>query len=285
METTIADSYGTKEGSTVTECKPKTIVLIRHAQSTENVKVIRACECLTRLGNLLPPTCDQFTSTLSLLSLTIDSAVSVVGKSQIADMHAILEREKFWSQHNFDLVLCSPLTRARETCAGMLPGLGDDKNVMILDDLEEATPFEHVFSATLIERIERFKVWLGGRKEQNIAIFGHSQYFKKMLGLSTLMRNCDVWQCSFTSRTENLNTDNTCQPVITYNWSDLGLLHRTELSEKHPYDKMINGDGDEVFNELHEDKPFASTPKVWYKTNERTLIVVLILFYKHTLLF
>lgn len=145
--------------------------------------------------------------------------------------------------------------------------------VTILDDLEEATPFEHVFGATLLERIERFKIWLAARDEENILVVGHSQYFKKMLGLTTLMRNCDVWRCDFTSE-PILNNEATCglsAPTATYEWTNLNLLHRTELSDIHPYDKMMNEKneneknkkneneniqiGDDVYNDLHPDEP------------------------------
>ena len=66
--------------------------------------------------------------------------------------------------------------------------------VTILPDLEEATPYEHVFSRTLLQRIERFKHWLAHCDEETIVVVGHSQYFKKMLGRASLMRNCDVWK-------------------------------------------------------------------------------------------
>lgn len=253
-----------KTESTKTKKKQKNLVLIRHAQSTENVKVIRFFEGLARIRNFQLPTCDQLRGALSLLSLTIDSAVSQQGKRQILDMHMILRDDKFWSRQSFDLIVCSPLIRARETCKGVLPTDSRETDFMILDDLEEATPYEHVFGATLLTRIERFKVWLDSREEENILVVGHSQYFKKMLGSTTLMRNCDVWQCNFTSDVKFLNSSS--NPTSTYEWSDINLLHRTELSDIHPYDKMINSNrggstpvdqraGEDVFNDLHPEEP------------------------------
>ena len=173
----------------------KTLILIRHAQSEENVKVIDLIEGLQRLRHFQSPGWQCLRSTCSLLQLTIDSLLSPLGEQQIADMHRILKENNFWQHLKPDLIVCSPLIRAMETCEGMLPvdrtGLAD---VTILPDLEEATPYEHVFSHTLLQRIERFKHWLALRDEQTIVVVGHSQYFKKMLDRASLMRNCDVWQ-------------------------------------------------------------------------------------------
>ena len=131
------------------------------------------------------------------------------------------------------------------------------------------SPLFAFYSATLLERIERFKIWLAARDEENILIVGHSQYFKKMLGLSSLMRNCDVWQCDFTSEAI-VNSESTCgltAPTAIYEWSNLNLLHRTELSDMHPYDKMMGQNkekeekereekiGEDVYNDLHPEEP------------------------------
>jgi phosphohistidine phosphatase SixA len=164
----------------------------------ENVKVMDLCDGLERIKKFQFPTCQQIWSTLSLLSLTVDSAVSPRGLDQINDMHLILEKEKFWDR-KIDQVLCSPLTRAMKTCEGVLPKDRKSIEVKIIDDLEEATIYEHVFSATLLQRIERFKAWLSDCDDGTIVIVGHSQYFKKMLGKKSLMRNCDVWELDMES--------------------------------------------------------------------------------------
>jgi broad specificity phosphatase PhoE len=240
--------------------KGKTVVLIRHSQSNENVKVVRMFEGLNRLRNLKPPTLQQIGSTLSIASLTVDSLVSPLGRRQILDMHMILRDQKFWERQKFDLILCSPLIRAQETCEGLLPEKREGIVVMTRADLEEATPFEHVFSGGLVTRIEHFKRWLATRKEEKILIIGHSQYFKRMLGQTSLMRNCDVWQCNFAT---DSGIDGTAK--MAFEWTDLTLLHRTELSEIHPYDgaklknskkgKSVETMGEDVDDDLNGDDP------------------------------
>jgi phosphohistidine phosphatase SixA len=239
----------------------KSIVFIRHAQSEENVKAIRFFDGLSRLRNFQAPSMQQISSTLSLASLTVNAPLSQLGKRQILDMHMILKDKEFWVQQKFDLIVCSPLTRAKETCEGLLPRERDGVNTMIIDDLEEATPYEHVFSGTLLKRINSFKHWLANREEKRILVVGHSQYFKKLLGQSSLMRNCDVWQCDFDFDRGNGTTDK-----LTFEWTNLNLLHRTELSDAHPYDKLVNPkslnqeitktkERDEVHNDLNDDEP------------------------------
>ena len=218
--------------------KRKTLILVRHAQSVENVKVIDLCDGIERMKNWQLPTWRQIKSTFSLLSLTRDSLVSELGKRQISDMHDILADEKFWKR-KVDRIICSPLTRAIDTCNGILPLEKEGLKVEILDDLEEATIYEHIFSRTLLERIDRFKRWLANTEEEVIVIVGHSQYFKKMLQLKTLMRNCDVWQCEFSSGYDGL-TAISSSSERKYEWTNLNLLHRTPLADVHPYDKLTN---------------------------------------------
>jgi broad specificity phosphatase PhoE len=223
--------------------KNKTIILIRHAQSEENVKVIELVDGLDRIRRFKCPTCRNISSTLSLLTLTLDSAVSRLGARQIKDMHMILRDDRFWNRYKVDAVVCSPLTRAKETCEGVLPPANEREGLnlhaKILDDLEEANVYEHVFAATLIERIERFKRWLHDSEEETILVVGHCQYFKKMLGQKTLMRNCDVWQVTLECGWDGEGQGNDAR---TYKWGDMTLLYRTELADTHPLDKLLRNE-------------------------------------------
>ena len=239
--------------------KRKTLILIRHAQSVENVKVTHLCDGLQRIRKFQFPTWQQIVSTLSLLSLTVDSKVSELGKRQICDMKDILRDENFWKL-KIELIVCSPLSRAQDTCNGILPSDNSGVKVVTLDDLEEATIYEHIFSSTLMKRIENFKRWLAETDEETIVIVGHSQYFKKMLQLKTLMRNCDVWQCDFSSGFGG-NTSVTSSSVRNYQWTNLHLLHRTTLADEHPYDKLTkaqttSGDAEKQIpsNTVHSDE-------------------------------
>ena len=71
--------------------------------------------------------------------------------------------------------------------------------VVELPILKERTPMEclPLNHDTFAKRITYFEQWLGEQPEDVIAIVGHSQYFKSMLGLHTKIKNCDVWSLQF----------------------------------------------------------------------------------------
>ncbi len=72
-------------------------------------------------------------------------------------------------------------------------------NVVELELLEERTPTEwlptHYNQYT--QRIHEFESWLCDQEEDVIAIVGHSQYFRSMLGLKSKFYNVDVWKLQF----------------------------------------------------------------------------------------
>lgn len=221
----------------------KTIVLIRHAMSDENIQVAGLLHGVANVQHLrLPPLscCTNLCSLLLSLSHG-DSAVSQRGIAQIQDLQRILETAAFFQKIKPEAIVVSPLTRARETCAGILPkdalamGL---PAVQVLPDLEEASALEHVFMGSLQTRIERFKQWLARSDAQTIVVVGHCQYFKQLLGTKFLMRNCDVWKCTL-----NIAPGTGTGDELKVAWSEPQLLYRTQLSEAHPWSKL-RGDGD-----------------------------------------
>lgn len=101
---------------------PKTIYLIRHAESNEN----RRLECLARsiqhLKKLAMPEKEDIVASVELLDVTaqLDSDVSDVGKRQISQLARKLQRDNFIETHKIQVVAHSPLRRARQTSEGML---------------------------------------------------------------------------------------------------------------------------------------------------------------------
>ena len=66
-----------------------------------------------------------------------------------------------------------------------------------MEDLREATPYEHVDSRSLMRRVENFERTLMSKeydKYHTLVVCGHSQYFKKMLKMKMRMNNVDVWE-------------------------------------------------------------------------------------------
>jgi len=198
----------------------KTVFLIRHAESDENRRlgslgrIFQGCTSLTR------PNKSDFVASIELLNVQaqIDSDVSEVGRRQINQLGARLEEENFVEEKGVQLVAHSPLKRARQTSEGMLrcvtsrPDVTTDEDstaagakansvsrVVELEILKERTPIEWLPTNydAFTKRIASFEKWLGEQPEDVIAIVGHSQYFKSMLGLDFKFGNCDVWELQF----------------------------------------------------------------------------------------
>jgi len=86
------------------------------------------------------------------------------------------------------------------------------KRVIELELLEERTPKEWLPThfSTYANRIQQFELWLSEQPESVVAIVGHSQYFRSMLGLKSKFHNVDVWSLEFDPeeirRRRNTNT-------------------------------------------------------------------------------
>jgi len=144
----------------------------------------------------------------------IDSSVSKVGEKQIKQIGGTLRQDDFLNVKGIELIAHSPLERVRQTSQGLLgcvaprcnesnktipsPPAGVQR-VVELDFLKERTPLEWlpVNHDAFTSRIAQFEQWLGEQPENIIAVVGHSQYFKSMLGLDYKFGNCDVWELKF----------------------------------------------------------------------------------------
>jgi broad specificity phosphatase PhoE len=101
----------------------KTVYLIRHAESEENRRLgslKNAYSSVFRHWTL--PAMSDLVATAELVNIPaqVDSSVSVVGQAQIENMADTLKRHNFVQASGIQLVVHSPLLRARETCFGML---------------------------------------------------------------------------------------------------------------------------------------------------------------------
>jgi len=92
----------------------------------------------------------------------------------------------------------SPLVRAVHTCNGILNRNKEVKRVK-LDCLSELTPGECVlkFNIPVHRRIRELGDWLDAQEDESIALVGHSQYYRLLLGMEEKFKNCDVWEVSY----------------------------------------------------------------------------------------
>jgi len=213
--------YGEDDGP---EWQPKTVYLIRHAESLENVThaaVKRSFKSLTRWE--LPEQTDVDSTYRHLLDvgpkLLVNSPVSERGTEQINQLRKKLDGGNFLKSSGVEAVVHSPLTRARQTCFGMLGCIAEKpecvvadgalvmpvdtavRRVQQLDLLTEKTPAESVPGGRwmLDQRIVAFEEFLRDELSDvnKIAVVGHSRFFQFMLDLPYMFDNCDVWELTF----------------------------------------------------------------------------------------
>jgi hypothetical protein len=231
--------------STTTNAAVKTIFLVRHAESDENRRLHSlktAFKDLTRFA--LPQTKDIVASCeLIRIDQQVNSNVSQFGKQQIAYMANILQETNFVTKQNVQLLVHSPLLRAKETCRDMfgcvLSNTSDDRSPLLppplsssnhnitevieSDLLTEMTPLEWIpgNAGSLQKRMRSLESWLSERPETTIVCVGHSQYFKAMLQLPYKFQNCDVIRVQFdpssngnTSKWSNVQNEHLCRITI-----------------------------------------------------------------------
>jgi broad specificity phosphatase PhoE len=166
----------------------KTLYLIRHAESLQNVAVKR----LTDQGDL--------SALLPIIRIGHDAALSELGESQLLPAQEFLKKNE-WTPRPGEgkpqLIVHSPLLRAKQTAMGLFNGC-DSIPIMELHCLVERTAFEYLYVTPLDTRISQANEWLRSRSEETIVIVGHGQFFRRWLGLAYTQNNVHVMECSWT---------------------------------------------------------------------------------------
>ena len=228
-----ASSVTQNDGANVcpVSATPKTVYMIRHAESEENRRVSSLKSAAKAIFTRFSwPRSQDVSAAFELLRVSdqIDSNVSEFGKEQIAHMAQRLTAANFVAASQIELVAHSPLIRARETCRGMLGCMANPDAVTVesvkavheLDFLKEKTPAEWLptHSAGFYKRLATLEDWIAQQPETVIALVGHSQFFKALLKLDYKFGNCDVVQVEFqpsatgaTSKWSNLKDVHICQ--------------------------------------------------------------------------
>ena len=183
--------------------------LVRHAESENNVskRTFRS----TFGSGRLPATRAEWVSVGQLPLVRMDTPLSAHGRRQAEAQRAVLDAADFVARERPELVLHSPLVRARDTCLTLFGGLeGGGPAVEQFDELYERSISEHLWRSWLQPRVARFTAHLLSRPERRIVAVGHSSFFEEMCG--AVMGNVSVWCATLSAEGQ---------------WRDVTLLHDT----------------------------------------------------------
>lgn len=195
------------------DCAPtmlrrKTVFLVRHAESLENEKSAALRRFfLTALRGRVPALADLRYG-LSLLTQPdlIDTPLSDAGRAQVETLSQRMRDTNFLRETEVQLVMHSPLVRAKETCGGVLRSwAAKHAPAFAVEELEvarEKTVQEWIpgYGALLDARVAEFGRHLLDRPEERVLVVGHSQFFKHMLRMGEKFKNCDVWRVRLEDR-------------------------------------------------------------------------------------
>ena len=187
----------------------KRVWLVRHAESENNVskRTFRS----TFGSGRLPATRAEWVSVGQLPLVRMDTPLSAHGRRQAEAQRAVLDAADFVARERPELVLHSPLVRARDTCLTLFGGLeGGGPAVEQFDELYERSISEHLWRSWLQPRVARFTAHLLSRPERRIVAVGHSSFFEEMCG--AVMGNVSVWCATLSAEGQ---------------WRDVTLLHDT----------------------------------------------------------
>eukprot|EP00912_Choanoflagellata_sp_UC4_P002047 UC4_evm3s1308 len=203
----------------------KTLYLVRHAESEENVKVRAVTSGWNRTrrfrGFFTPY---ELLQGIRLLACNTNAKLSQAGELQLIEQRRRIDAQNFSAQSvGAEVIVHSPLIRAKRTAYRLFVE-GFDKSqvqsptpVYEIRDLTERKPYEYIFNGPFNNRISRLITWLQKRPEQCLIIVGHGQFFKRMLGVEWKFRNVDIFKTDF--------------EVETGSFSNIELLYRSELSD------------------------------------------------------
>jgi broad specificity phosphatase PhoE len=188
---------------------PKTVLLVRHAESHENMLMQGVARGVSALFALSLPSLQDLKSGVSLAGTMVrgtdECELSENGKLQVEEVRSLLLKRKldlFPSQISPTslIVTHSPLRRAKLTCEGLFrPGelLPPGAQIIELDSLREIAPSNPSRFLTAQERIQEFEKWVSDRPEDYFVVVGHSHFFRSMLRVDFKFSNCEVWKAIF----------------------------------------------------------------------------------------
>ena len=173
----------------------KTIILVRHAESKNNVdkaEARKACFNLTRCIQL--PSYPQWCSLAALCCVPMNTDLSPLGLKMIVAQAERMRSSQLLDTLGIELIVHSHLIRAKRTCFTLFDGSTIRIPTIQHEDFYEKGIMETCRCRKLNHRVEKVTAWLNGRPEKVICLVGHSAFFREFSGQEMGMRNCEISQ-------------------------------------------------------------------------------------------
>jgi len=187
------------------------LLLIRHSESIQNVNsdnVYNAWRGATQEYRI--PSWGEWASLGQTLMANPDTDLSVDGLHMITEQNRRLDAIHFLKTNHVDLVLHSPLIRAKKTCEGLFPESSRPEGLPVKqhDNIYEQCFSEHLGLYDIHTRVRMFLQELLQYPPdiKTVVIVAHGGFFRSLLGVTENMNNCEVRSCvlmSDASVTEN----------------------------------------------------------------------------------
>ena len=180
----------------------KTIWLVRHAESTNNVSKSTAKNTILK-GKW--PSWQQWKTMAPMITFPMNTPLSSEGVEQVKRQAEKIRRDDFIAKEGIELVVHSHLRRAKETCLGIFGASG----VPIEEhpNLYEKSLGEHFSQSTglgsdITPRVNGFTRWLEERQETKIVLVSHHGFFRNLARPDAPVENVAVWRATLTKEGE-----------------------------------------------------------------------------------
>lgn len=174
----------------------KKLYLIRHGESINNADKALLYQSWLNLKNGILPNWITLKRLIYLLKLPMDTELTEQGHQQVTELKSKLNIQA-------DLILYSPLKRARETCQGLFPLQETVECPLIY----ERDVWETLGLSSLNTRVKQFITWLNTLPCNSIVVVGHGAFFQCLLNSKTCMNNCQVVTCNLTKEDQIINVN------------------------------------------------------------------------------
>ena len=167
-------------GAAPADAATKTVFLVRHAQSEQNVASARFAE-------------GDVSALVDIAMLGYDAPLSKQGEAQLREASVALDG--FAAQRGIALVAHSPYQRAVQTARALFAAF--PRPLVQLPSLHERTMTEYFFPWLLDQRVAQVRSWLDAREERVIALVGHGAFFARCLGASRVQPNVSIVEATY----------------------------------------------------------------------------------------